>query len=576
MCIGGAGETASLLISGSSSCKGSPLPGVSTSKPSQPTEPAEAGIILTRQGQTNVKLSTTDRSLPDPTTSQQTRDCAEDKEAADCSRAQGGCAAGKKQAVLKQGLVQPQGCDKLQQASSSSLLQSGKEIGPGSTAGSCLEASPPASACTSPSMCLSDPSATAPMPKTQDPQQTSAGTGAPTIQQAAQHGADHRPGDNSKPDLQDPVKAWEESVSVYLEWQTAVCTEHRSAACCASELEKAQAFGRLILLQAMHRLSLAYRASLQEPRPKLPGRCFGIPEDGPAIQSIPVYRCIEALESAHVTLFQVSGQTLADLRKNNDQSALASEALALWRAVGEAQAWSSGCQSASSASASQSAVTVSGLPGSRPEAVIPEELLPVRCLSWCLELCATSMNTWAHQRVATPEMRPEALDMAATKRVTVKEATAILKERHIGKRAAAREARLLRQVAASNAGHLSADDHAAALERSNAAAAALMAEEDIEKAAARKKEQKACRRKQARKKASGANTSAAVPTSGQPSAGPHGTSLLSLFHGMTGFAGVCCKERHILSCASCPAFTAPATMRLTYCSNVVCHQREQW
>lgn len=487
-----------------------------------------------------------DRDRNQSHTSQQTMPCVDDLPAAKCSNAQGGSAARRRRTKPKAGLVQASASTNQQESESSNLPPSGKENAPGipehcseallpasapasslnsklqvpvsyqqqevptsdlppsdeenarSISECCTEASLPALAPADSSSGNSKVAATFPLPTSQQPQQSANGVDDPIAKQPCHSSLEARPGDSSKQPASALMHAWEESVSAYLEWQMAVCTEHRSATCCVSQLEKAQAFSRLILLQAMHRLSLAYRASQRIPRRNLPGRSFGIPGDRPILDYITVFRPLEALETAH-----------ANLSESNDQSAVASQALALWRAASEAGGWSSTGQEQSLSSHSAN----SAMPGSSPNAVVPGELLPVSSLSWTLEMCLQSGNSLSNQSICRPQMRPEALHLAAVNRVKLEQAMANLKARsHQGDRAAGHQASLPNQAAISKAGHHSAADHAPALGMSNAAAAALVAEEDINKAAARKKEDKARRRKQARKKASHAPAVApAVP-----------------------------------------------------------------
>lgn len=166
---------------------------------------------------------------------------------------------------------------------------------------------------------------------------------------------------------------------------------------------------------------------------------------------------------------------------------------------------------------------------SRHDAVVPDELLPVMCLPWGRELRWQALETWSHQPIATPEMRPEALDLAAANRVKVTEATlgVKFKQSKLDKSATGRQANRPEQAAVSKSGQLSAADHASAQVRSDAAAAALIAEEDAAKAAARRKEEKARRRKQNEKKASCPGVSADVADLGSepPAAGEHGVAV---------------------------------------------------
>ena len=122
----------------------------------------------------------------------------------------------------------------------------------------------------------------------------------------------------------DLVTAWQDSVSAYLDWQVVVCRCHRSPASHASKEEQAQAFGRLILLQAMQRLSEAYRASQLSPRPDLPGRLLGLEGDASVLDHVRGIRALKALENAQ--------QQLNDV---NDDSTMASQALALLQLVAE-------------------------------------------------------------------------------------------------------------------------------------------------------------------------------------------------------------------------------------------------
>ena len=531
----------------------------------------------------------TARALNQSHTSQQTMPGLEDLQAAICSNAQGGSAARRTRTKPKAGLVQASASTNQQESESSNLVPSGKAdalgisnccseaLLPASAQASsstsklqvpvstkhqgipssnlppsgkenapripecCSEASLPASAPADSTSGNSKVAATLPLPTSQQLQQSAIGVDDPIAKQPCHSSPEARSGDGSKQHPSALMHAWEESVSAYLEWQIAVCTEHRSAACRASELEKAQALSRLILLQAMHRLSLAYRASQRVPRRKLPGRSFGIPGDRPVLDYITVFRPLEALEMAH-----------ANLSKSNDQSAVASQALALWRAASEAGGWSSAGQDQSTSSTSAS----SAMPGSSLNAVVPEELMPVRSLSWTHEMCLQSSNSWSNQTINRPQMRPEALHLSAVNRVKLDQAMENLKARsHEGKRAAGRQASLPNQAAISKAGCISAADRAPALEMSNAAAAALMAEEDINKAAARKKEDKARRRKQARKKAS--HAPAVAPTV------PQGTSLLPASIGTRVY---CAFVRTLL----------PSTSSMSYeCSCTVLGVRQQ-
>lgn len=580
-----------------SSCKQS-LPTAAiqatTSQPKRtlPEAPSPGPVSdLARQAHTSSGRTSpmTDRVTNQSHTSQQTMPCVKDLQAAKCSHAQGGPAARTRRTKPKAGMVQASASTKKQESKSSDSPPPSKESAP-RIPECCSEASLPASAQASSSTsklqvsvstkhqgipssnlppsgkenapripeCYSEASlpapapadstsgnskvaATLPLPTSQQPQQSAIGVDDPIAKQPCHSSLEARPGDSSKQPASALMHAWEESVSAYLEWQMAVCTEHRSATCCVSQLEKAQAFSRLILLQAMHRLSLAYRASQQIPRRNLPGRSFGIPGDRPILDYITVFRPLEALEIAH-----------ANLSESNDQSAVASQALALWRAASEAGGWSSTGQEQSLSSHSAN----SAMPGSSPNAVVPEELLPVSSLSWTFEMCLQSGNSWSNQSISRPQMRPEALHLAAVNRVKLEQAMANLKARsHQGDRAAGHQASLPHQAAISKAGRLSAADRALALEMSNAAAAALMAEEDINKAAARKKEDKARRRKQARKKAS--HAPAVAP------AVPQGTSLLPASIGTRVY---CASVRTLL----------PSTSSMSYeCSCTVLGVRQQ-
>ena len=123
-------------------------------------------------------------------------------------------------------------------------------------------------------------------------------------------------------DLSSLMLAWDQSVSSHLSKQTAICSGHRHSASPASEAEKAQAFSRLILLQDMQRVAAATKAMAQNPPAVLRKRPFGMPGDDAALDHADVFRALIELDRA----FQ-------HLPGNNHPSAVASEALALWRSL---------------------------------------------------------------------------------------------------------------------------------------------------------------------------------------------------------------------------------------------------
>lgn len=118
------------------------------------------------------------------------------------------------------------------------------------------------------------------------------------------------------------MMSWEKLVLSHLTRQTALCLEHRSSSSRASEIDKAQAFSRLVLLQGMQRVAAATRATATYPTTALQNRLFGIPGDEAALDHANCFKALIELDRAF--------QRLPD---TNCPAAVASEALVLWRTL---------------------------------------------------------------------------------------------------------------------------------------------------------------------------------------------------------------------------------------------------